>query len=207
MIFVAATNNQHKLVEFKRILEPLGINVITAKQAGVNIGEIEETGKTFEENAKIKAVTICKITGLPSIGDDSGLQVDALNGAPGIYSARYAGKGASDEDKYNLLLENLKGIPDEKRSARFITAIHCAFPNETYVINVLGECRGKIAFEPKGENGFGYDPVFLPEYYNYEKSFAQLSDKQKDKISHRGNALRNFNVKLKLILNEKGKNQ
>lgn len=207
MIFVAATNNNHKLVEFKRILEPLGINVITAKQAGVNIGEIEETGKTFAENAEIKATTICKITGLPSIGDDSGLQVDALNGAPGIYSARYAGKGASDEDKYKLLLENLKDVPYEKRSAKFITAIHCVFPNKIYTINVFGECKGKIAFEPKGSNGFGYDPIFLPEYYNYEKSFAQLNDEQKDRISHRGNALRNFNEKLKLILNEKGKNQ
>lgn len=201
MRFVAATNNENKLLEFKRILKPLGIDVILAKQAGVELGEINETGDTFEENAKIKAVTACHMTGLPSIGDDSGLQVDALNGEPGIYSARYAGLGATDKDKYNLLLEKLKNVPKEKRTAKFVTAICCAFPDSKF-IEVTGECRGSIAFDAKGTNGFGYDPVFLPDAYNGEKSFAQLESNQKDEISHRGNALRKLFDQLNIILKD-----
>lgn len=201
MRFVAATNNEHKLLEFKRILKPLGIDVISAEQSGVELGEIEENGETFAENAKIKAVTACHMTGLPSIGDDSGLQVDELNGEPGIYSARYAGPNATDKDKYNLLLKKLNQVPKEKRTAKFVTAICCAFPDNNF-IEVTGECRGTIAFDAKGNNGFGYDPVFLPDAYNGEKSFAQLESNQKDEISHRGNALRKLFDQLNIILKD-----
>ena len=204
MVIVAATNNHNKIIELKRILKPLGIDVITAKQAGVDLGEIAETGKSFEENAKIKAITTCNMTGLPAIGDDSGLMVFAINGEPGIYSARYAGEGATDEDKYNLILKKLKDVPEEKRGAKFVTAIHCSFPDKQNAIAVIGECSGNIAFEAKGDNGFGYDPIFLPDQYSGEKSFAQLTGIEKDKISHRGKALRQFVEKLNLILKEEG---
>lgn len=203
MTFIMATNNQNKLNEMKRIFEKFNIDVKTAKQMGFEIGEIEETGQTFEENAKIKAMTTCEITGIPSIGDDTGLIVDELNGEPGVYSARYAGENATYKENYELLLKNLEGVPAERRKARFVTTIYCAFPSKDIKpIVVKGKCEGSISFEPSGEDGFGYDSVFLPDEYKGKKTFAQLTPSQKDEISHRGKALRLFIIELEKFLKE-----
>ncbi len=199
MKFVIATHNQKKLKELSRILKPLGIEAVTAADLGIKLEEVEETGSTFEENAELKAAAACRQTGLPAVADDSGLQVDALNGAPGVFSARYAGEGATDADRNNKLLLEMSGIPDEKRSARFVSAICCVFPSGDKVY-ARGECEGKIGYEPKGENGFGYDPLFV---VSDGRTYAQLSDEEKDAISHRGNALRIFSQNLKEYLANK----
>lgn len=190
--FIIASNNAHKVSELDRILKPLGITALTAKQAGVNLSEVEETGSTFAENARLKAEAAFEKCGMPSIADDSGLMVDALNGAPGVYSARYAGEGASDGDKINKLLTELKDVPENDRTAAFVCSICCILESGE-IIEVSGRCEGKIAFEPKGEGGFGYDPVFIAEN---GKSFAELSSDEKDKLSHRGNALRALKAEL-----------
>lgn len=189
--YVIATHNQKKLRELARILEPLHIHAVTGRELGVSLTEPEETGATFEENAYIKAACACRETGLPAIADDSGLEVDALGGAPGVYSARYAGEGASDADRNRKLLEELVGVPAEKRGARFVSAVCCVFPSGES-LTVRGECEGTIGFEPKGDGGFGYDPLFLVG----DKTYAQLSDEEKDAVSHRGRALRAFAGKL-----------
>lgn len=183
--FIIATNNAKKLVELDRILNPLGINAVTARDAGVDLGDVEETGTTFEENALIKAMSAFEKSGLPAIADDSGLMVDALDGRPGVYTARYGGEGLSDKERYMNLLDEMKDIPKDKRTARFVSAICCVLSKDE-VITVRGECVGEIAFEPSGEGGFGYDPIFLYE----GKSFALLTPEEKDSISHRGKALR-----------------
>lgn len=183
--FIIATNNAKKLVELDRILNPLGINAVTARDAGVDLGDVEETGTTFEENALIKAMSAFEKSGLPAIADDSGLMVDALDGRPGVYTARYGGEGLSDKERYMNLLDEMKDIPKDKRTARFVSAICCVLSKDE-VITVRGECVGEIAFEPSGEGGFGYDPIFLYEV----KSFALLTPEEKDSISHRGKALR-----------------
>ncbi|MCQ4021636.1 MULTISPECIES: RdgB/HAM1 family non-canonical purine NTP pyrophosphatase [unclassified Ruminococcus] len=195
--FIIASNNVHKVAELDRILNPLRIKALTAKQAGVDLGDVEETGTTFLENARIKALAAYKRCNMPSIADDSGLMVDALNGAPGVYSARYAGEGASDGDKINKLLGELKDVPEKDRTATFVCSICCVLEDGS-MIEVNGKCPGTIAFEPKGNGGFGYDPVFIVEG---GKSFAQLSDSEKDKISHRGNALRALKEELEKRLN------
>lgn len=171
--------------ELARILEPLGVEVLTAEQAGVELTDVEETGTTFEENARLKSESGCKETGMPCIGDDSGLVVDALGGAPGVYSARYAGDHGNDPANIALLLENMKDVPDEKRTARFMCNVCCTYPDGSEIV-VSGTCEGKIGYEPKGNGGFGYDPVFMVG----DKSFAELTAEEKDKISHRGNALK-----------------
>ena len=183
--FIIATNNAKKLAELDRILNPLGINAVTARDAGVDLGDVEETGTTFEENALIKAMSAFEKSGLPAIADDSGLMVDALDGRPGVYTARYGGEGLSDKERYMNLLDEMKDIPKDKRTARFVSAICCVLSKDE-VITVRGECVGEIAFEPSGEGGFGYDPIFLYEV----KSFALLTPEEKDSISHRGKALR-----------------
>lgn len=191
MRLVLATNNSHKAEEFGRVLAPLGYEVITQKAAGADI-EVEENGTTFEENAKLKAEAVYKITGLPTVADDSGLEVDALNNAPGVYSARYAGPDATDRDRYLKLLSELQDIPHEKRTARFVCALY--YVDENGVGHSLrGECPGMIGYEPKGENGFGYDPVFMVG----DQSFAELSSEEKDAISHRGRALELFAAMLR----------
>lgn len=182
--FVAATNNKNKLKEFTRILKPLNIEVLTASQCGGQGINPVEDGDTFEENAVIKATTFSKALGMPALADDSGLCVDALDGAPGVYSSRYSGEG--DEANNALLLKNLEGVPMEKRTARFVCAICCAYPDGRY-FTVRGECEGKIGFEPKGSNGFGYDPLFIMET---GESFAEISGERKDLMSHRGKALK-----------------
>lgn len=195
--YIIASNNKKKLVELKRILTPLGINAVTANEIGINLDEVEETGLTFAENAYLKAKSACELSGLPAVADDSGLSVDALDGRPGVYSARYCGENATDLDRINKILEELSNIPDEQRTAHFTSSVCCVYPNGNK-ITAEGKCFGKIAFEPVGDNGFGYDPVFI---YN-NKSFAQMSAEEKDIISHRGIALRRFYEELTKYLEE-----
>lgn len=190
--FIIASNNPHKVEELDRILKPLGIKSVTAKDAGINLSEVEETGETFAENARLKAQAAYKISGMPAVADDSGLMVDALGGAPGVYSARYAGENATDADRISKLLTELKDVPENERTAAFVSSI-CCILDDGSMIEVSGRCNGKIAFEPVGEGGFGYDPVFVVAD---GRSFAQLTAEEKDKISHRGNALRALKAEL-----------
>lgn len=173
------------MAEFKRMLSSLGYTVISAEEAGFS-AEIEENGATFAENAAIKARTICKACKKAAIGDDSGLCVDALGGAPGVYSARYAGSGHDDEANIKKLLKNMCDVPKDERSAHFECAIVCAFPDGSEIC-ARGRCDGKILYEKHGNGGFGYDPVFGVED---GRSFGELSPEEKDKISHRGKALK-----------------
>lgn len=193
MTFIVATGNAHKLQEIKRILQPLGVDAVSMTEAGV-MSEAEETGSTFEQNAILKALAVSRAADMPCIADDSGLMVDALNGAPGVFSARYAGEGASDCDRIKKLLNALSCIGPWERTARFVCAVCCIFPDGRS-FTVRGECEGMIAEECCGEGGFGYDPVFIEKTTG--KTFAQLSDAEKDKLSHRGKALRLFAEKLK----------
>lgn len=195
MDFILATNNMKKLAEMQRILSPLGINVVTAKMLGITLEDVEEDGKTFEDNAKIKARAACKETNMPAIADDSGLCVDYLNGAPGIFSARFSGEHGNDEKNNDLLLEKLKGVPEEKRTAYYVCAICCTFPDGREIV-VRGECHGTIGFERDGNEGFGYDPLFLVN----GRSFGRYTADEKDKISHRGNALRLLTKELEKII-------
>ena len=187
MKYIIATHNKKKLTELSRILVPLGIEAVTDRDLGIEMTEVEETGTTFEANAFLKASSACKESGLPAVADDSGLCVDALDGAPGLYSARYAGEGATDAEKIAKLLDALKDVPAEQRTARFVSVICCAFPDGK-TLYARGECEGTIAFAPSGEGGFGYDPVFLVG----DKSFADMTADEKDAVSHRGNSLRAF---------------
>lgn len=199
MKFVIATHNAHKLLEISRILAPLGISAVNDRDLGLTLPEVEETGTTFAENAYLKAASACAFTGLPAIADDSGLMVDALDGAPGVYSARYAGENATDADRVRKLLDALTGVPAGRRQARFVSAVCCVFPSgET--VRAEGTVEGAIAFAPAGDNGFGYDPVFL----RGERTMAQLSPAEKDAISHRGRALAQFSEKLRDCLNHPG---
>lgn len=191
MDFLIATHNMKKQAELQRILAPLGINVKTAEQAGISLTDVEETGETFEENAYLKAKSGCDESGMVCVADDSGLAVDYLDGAPGVYSARFAGEHGNDRKNNEKLLELLKDVPKEKRTARFVSCVCCCFPDGRS-LTVRGECEGTIGFEPKGEGGFGYDPLFLTG----EKTMAELTPEEKDKISHRGNALRLLAQKL-----------
>lgn len=185
MKFIIATHNMKKRAEMERILSPLGIEVLTAEMAGITLTDVPETGETFEENAVLKAESGCRESGMPCIADDSGLAVDFLGGAPGVYSARYSGVHGNDEANIQKLLKNLEDVPEEKRTARFVCTVCVCFPDGRK-FTVCGKCEGKIGFEKHGNGGFGYDPVFMVG----EKSFAELSAQEKDKISHRGNALR-----------------
>ena len=189
MKVIAATKNKNKLREFSEILK--GYEVISQEEAGIDI-EVEETGETFEENSYLKAKAIYDATKIPAIADDSGLMVDAIGGEPGVYSARYGGDGLDDEGRVELLLENMKNVPKEERSARFVCAI--TFIDGERIIKVRGECEGEIIYAPAGENGFGYDPVF---YMNeYKKTTAEMSAEEKNAVSHRGKALRELAQKL-----------
>ena len=198
MDFLIATHNMKKRDELSRILKPVGVRALLAEEAGVDLTDVEETGTTFEENAFLKAQSGCLESGMPCIADDSGLAVDALDGAPGVFSARYSGKHGNDDKNNELLLEKLKDVPMEQRTARFVSAVCCVFPDGRK-ITVRGECEGKIAFDLKGNGGFGYDPLFLPEEYE-GKTMAQLTPEEKDAISHRGKALRLLSKKLEEIL-------
>lgn len=183
---IFATGNQGKMKEIRDILGDLDIELLSLKDAGIQ-ADIVEDGKTFEENAQIKARTVCSLTGEIVLADDSGLEIDYLNKEPGIYSARYMGEDTSYRIKNANLIERLNGVPDEKRTARFVCAIAAAFPDGT-MKTVRATMEGRIGYEEKGENGFGYDPIFyLPEY---GCTSAELSMEEKNKISHRGKALK-----------------
>ena len=190
MKLILASNNQKKLVEMREILSQLGFDVVSQWDAGLNI-EVEETGETFAENAFLKADAVCKASGMPAIADDSGLVVDALDGAPGVYSARYGGEGLDDVDRYILLLENMKDISN--RAAKFVSAIVCVFPNGD-VLSAEGECLGEILHSPRGDGGFGYDPVFF--VHEASRGMAEITAEEKNTISHRAKALREFCVNL-----------
>lgn len=184
-----ATHNSGKAREYRELLADLPLEVTWLDAEGVAF-EVEETGATFEENAVLKARAYAAATGLLTWADDSGLEVDALDGAPGVYSARYgAPLAASDEERYRLLLSRLEGMPDEARTARFRCVVALATP-EGRVATVDGACEGRIGHEPRGQNGFGYDPVFLPADYDYRRTLAELESSVKNQISHRGRAAR-----------------
>ena len=183
---IFATGNQNKMKEIREILADMDVEVVSMKEAGIH-ADIVEDGNSFEENAEIKAKTICEMTGEITLADDSGLEIDYLNKEPGIYSARYMGEDTSYRIKNGNLIQRLEGVPDEKRTARFVCAVAAAFPYGT-VKTVRETMEGRIGYEEKGENGFGYDPIFyLPEY---GCTSAELSMEEKNKISHRGKALR-----------------
>ncbi len=192
--FVLATHNPGKLEEMRSILSALGVAVLSPAEAGASI-EVEEIGSTFAENAMLKAKAVCAAAGLPAIADDSGLCVDALNGGPGIYSARYGGDELDDRGRCMLLLSNLRG--QTTRAAHFCCAVACAFPNGD-TLTAEGRCDGAIAFAPLGTGGFGYDPIFLVTEKG--KTFGQLSAEEKSAISHRGKALAAFTETLKSYL-------
>lgn len=196
-IFIA-TKNQKKLTELERILIPMGFEVLSEKDLSETFPDVEEDGTTFEENAIIKASAGLKNTGLISVADDSGICVDYLGGAPGIFSARYSGEHGDDESNNQKLLSELAGVPLSKRTARYVAAIACVFPDGKK-FTVRGECEGKIGFEPKGSNGFGYDPYFISEL----GVMAELTSEQKDSISHRGKALKLFKEELKKYIEVK----
>ena len=186
MKLVMATQNPKKLEEMAAVLTDLGVEVVSEAELGIKI-EVEETGTTFLENATLKAEAVMKATGLPAIADDSGLCVEALGGAPGVYSARYGGEGLTDKDRYMLLLQALSG--QTNRAAYFHSSIVCVFPNGD-VLTAEGDCQGTISFVPMGDDGFGYNPIFfVPEK---RKTFAQMPLSERSAISHRGKALREF---------------
>lgn len=199
MKLILATKNQKKLLEMERILSPLGVRVLSESQLDTPLPEVEETGRTFLENAALKAESASRATGLAAVADDSGLCVDALDGAPGVYSARYAGGHGDDKANNQKLLQALEGLPMEKRTAKFVCAICCVWPDGRR-ITVEGECPGRIGFAPEGDGGFGYDPLFITD----RGCFGLLSPEEKDAVSHRGRALRRFAEELKKYMQEKG---
>lgn len=189
MRFVLASHNKKKLSELSRILSDLGIEVVSLPN---DAPEPAEDGKTFEENARIKAKSAYEFTGLPAIADDSGLEVDALGGAPGVYSARYC--PGSDQDRNQFLLKNMEDVDECERQARFVCAICCILP-DGQEINVRGECEGEILTELHGEGGFGYDPLFYVR--EYDCTFGELPQETKNRISHRGRALQKLAAALR----------
>ena len=181
-----ATNNPHKVTEFHRLLGGADVTLVTPAEAGVEV-EVEETGETFEENARLKARAFCAASGLPSLADDSGIEVDALDGRPGVRSARYGGEGLDDAARTRLLLAELAGVPEEGRACRYRVALVLARPDGSEEV-AHGACEGRAAFAPAGTNGFGYDPIFYVPRFG--KTMAELSPAEKDAISHRGQAAR-----------------
>ena len=198
MRLVAATGNKKKLWEIQRIMEHIGVQVLTPDMLGV-VSDAIECGETFRANAAIKAWDIYRKTGLPSIADDSGLCIDALDGRPGVYSSRYGGEDTEYAVKFRMLFDKLRDVPQEERTARFTSAICCVLDEDT-VIEVEESCEGYIGHEASGEGGFGYDPIF----YMGERSFADFSPEEKDAVSHRGKALRAFVKKMEDYLKYKG---
>ena len=194
MKVVLASKNKHKLVEISKITEKFGMELVLQSELGVDI-DVEETGTTFEENSFIKAEAVMKATGMPALADDSGIAVDALNGEPGIYSARYGfDESLDDWGRLLLLLKNTEHVPDGQRQAQFVCVITMVTP-EGKTIQARGEIHGELLREPRGKNGFGYDPVFY--YPPFGKSTAEMDPEEKNAVSHRGNALRVFYDKLK----------
>lgn len=194
MKFVLASHNKGKLEELQSILGELGVEVVLQSEVGLDL-EPEETGATFAENARIKAQAVMEASGLPAIADDSGLCVDALQGGPGVYSARYGGPDLTYAEKNWLLLQTMQG--QTPRTCHFACHVTCCFPNGD-VLDAEGTCQGTVAFASMGEGGFGFDPIFFVP--SLKKTFAQLSAEEKNAISHRGNALRAFAEQLKAYL-------
>lgn len=195
MKVILASRNKGKLREMNKILSKFGMDVISRDDAGIDTFEVEETGTTFEENSYIKAKAIMDVTGMPTIADDSGLEVDALDGAPGVYSARFAGEDCNDDDNNAKVLSLMEGVEPEKRTARFVSVITMLFPDgRKYVAR--GEVEGRLADRLIGDGGFGYDPMFIPD--GYDTTFGMLGADIKNSISHRAKAL----VKLENLLNE-----
>ncbi len=193
MEVIVATGNPGKLKEFQRIFAPFDIQVVGQKSLYPDL-EVEENGETFGENAYLKAKAVYELSGRAAVADDSGLCVDALDGRPGVYSARYYGEDTPYPEKISKLLEELRDVPEEKRTARFVS--HICYLSETGErVDIEQSCEGKIGFAPAGEGGFGYDPVF----YVGERSFAQLAGEEKDAISHRGKALRELAAQLERL--------
>ena len=196
MKVILASKNPHKLTELSVILSQHGFEIALESEYGLDI-DVDETGTTFEENSLLKAEAVMKASGLPVLADDSGLMVDALDGAPGVYSARYGHK-SSDGERTEFLLENMKDVPDGKRTAKFVCVITCLWPDGRKIV-ARGECPGVITHEVHGENGFGYDPVFyLPEL---GMTYAELPSEQKNAISHRARALQDFCRKYQEVQN------
>ena len=194
MKVVLASKNKHKLVEISKITEKFDMELVLQSELGVDI-DVEETGTTFEENSFLKAEAVMKATGLPALADDSGIMVDALNGEPGIYSARYGFDDTLDDwGRLQLLLKNTEHVPDGERQAKFVAVITMVTP-EGQTIQARGEIHGELLREPRGENGFGYDPIFY--YPPYGKSTSEMSPEEKNQVSHRANALKVFYDKLK----------
>lgn len=208
MVICAASNNAGKLKELRRILERMGHEVKSLRELGIEL-DPEETGTTFAENARIKAEAFCKASGLPTVADDSGLCVDALHGAPGVYSARYAGHHGDDAANNAKLLHEMRQVPAENRTARFVSAVCFILPNGRELL-VEGECPGTVAFSETGTNGFGYDPLFVPDRVGLpdgstventaRRSYAELADSEKDAISHRGRAMEKLEAELPAFL-------
>ena len=195
---IAASRNQHKITEIEAITKKFGMQIISRDEAGIPAFEIEEDGETFEENSFKKADEIMKICGKITIADDSGLMVEYLGGAPGVYSARFAGEDCSDEKNNDKLLALLEGVPYKERRAKFVSVITMVFPDgET--LTARGECEGHIIDAPVGENGFGYDPLFVP--VGFQRTFAQLLPEEKNRISHRAKAL----AELEKLLQERNR--
>lgn len=194
MKVVLASKNKHKLIEISKITEQFGFELVMESELGLDI-DVEETGSSFEENSFLKADAVMKATGLPALADDSGIAVDALNGEPGIYSARYGFDDSLDDwGRLKLLLKNTEQVPDGKRQAQFVCVITMITPDRN-VIQARGEIHGELLREPRGENGFGYDPIFY--YPPLGMTTAQMSAEDKNRVSHRANALRAFYEKLK----------
>lgn len=208
MIICAASNNAGKLKELRRILERMGHQVKSLRDLGITL-DPEETGTTFAENARIKAEAFCKASGLPTVADDSGLCVEALQGAPGVYSARYAGRHGDDAANNAKLLREMANVPVDQRSAKFVSAICFMLPGGR-TLEVAGECPGTISFAETGTNGFGYDPLFVPDRIGLpdgttaentaRRSYAELADAEKDAISHRGRAMEKLEEELPAFL-------
>lgn len=193
MRIVAATKNRHKIEEIQAIAGEFGMDVISRADAGVPDIEVEEDGDTFEENSEKKAREIMELCGEITIADDSGLMVDALDGAPGVISARFAGEDGNDLKNNEKLLKLLEDVPPEKRTARFVSVITMVYPDGGKIV-ARGECKGHMIYQPKGSNGFGYDPLFVPD--GYDRTFAELTGEEKNRISHRAVALQNLRRKL-----------
>ena len=212
MNFIAATNNPGKMAELRRILERMGHTVQSQREAGLTL-DPEETGETFAENARIKARAICEAAAQPTIADDSGLCVDALDGAPGVHSARYCGRHGDDEANNDKLLAELAGVPEDARAARFVSSVCVWLPDGRHA-TFEGVCPGRVGFERRGTNGFGYDPLFIPDRVGVPgtpdtventqgRSYAELSAGEKDAISHRGRAMARMERELERFLADK----
>ncbi|MBE6037147.1 MAG: RdgB/HAM1 family non-canonical purine NTP pyrophosphatase [Clostridiales bacterium] len=196
MLLVAATHNAHKLKEIDAITAPFGFTLIPKDDVGLADVDVEETGSTFEENSLLKAQEICRLSGKPAIADDSGLEVDFLNGAPGVHSARFAGDDCDDEANNRKLLQLLGDLPLEKRTGRFVSVVTLVYPDGT-VLAARGEVEGHILFQKEGDGGFGYDPLFRP--LGHDRSFGQFTAEEKNAISHRARALAALQEKLQAL--------